>query len=499
MNAGQLTEMHNSDTPSLIHLEDAINGWDLSPPNAAIRFEEKLAREEGWTRGKALEVVAEYRRFLVLTQVADGPVCPSRDVDAAWHLHLTQTRDYRHFCLTVLGKFLHHEPSREGAGEYLRHRAMYAFTLEAYRRHFAEEPSPDIWPSPDMRFSHVPLSTPSPGGWTMGPVLANHWVRVPLVLLILVALGAVSTAVLVDGLRFLNMWMALVLYVSGLVMCVVATQGKEPGRMSDRATPLDAFEAAYLAGGEKRVLAAAIAGRIHLGELRIDATRKDKGNAITGGQLIRLDTTPASRLDPMEAQVLAAARPGPVDMDALARAIQPQVQQIAARLTCAGLLTLPRTIPLASLATVATLALVWAVGVAMFFGALHGSDKLATILYSKFLVFTAIALVVLSAPGQETTDKGKRALASFTKRMGALKTWVASKATGATPLPRSTGAVPAATLAVALFGSAALMSDPRYAGINFLFSGNGSVATGGSDSEGACEAGGGCGGCGGCG
>ncbi len=63
-------------------------------------------------------------------------------------------------------------------------------------------------------------------------------------------------------------------------------------------------------------------------------------------------------------------------------------------------------------------------------------------------------------------------------------------------LPANFGAASATTLAVALFGTAALIQDPRYAGFNLLFGGDAKVVTGDSGSAAGCE-GGGCGGCGG--
>ena len=53
--------------PAMDTIQARIEAWDFTPAGAAIRFEEKLAREHGWTLGRAREVVREYRRFLVLT------------------------------------------------------------------------------------------------------------------------------------------------------------------------------------------------------------------------------------------------------------------------------------------------------------------------------------------------------------------------------------------------------------------------------------------------
>src|SRR5262249_47420226 len=74
-------------------------------------------------------------------------------VDAAWHLHLTYTRSYwQRLCGGVLGRPLHHDPSRGGPDEAARHRHMYSRTLAAYREAFGQEPPADIWPPAGERF-----------------------------------------------------------------------------------------------------------------------------------------------------------------------------------------------------------------------------------------------------------------------------------------------------------------------------------------------------------
>jgi hypothetical protein len=80
---------------------------------------------------------------------AGHKVSPSPAVDAAWHEHLCHTRSYwDDLCGRVLGRPLHHEPSRGGAEEAAKHAAMYAQTLASYRRWFGEPPA-DVWPPVD--------------------------------------------------------------------------------------------------------------------------------------------------------------------------------------------------------------------------------------------------------------------------------------------------------------------------------------------------------------
>lgn len=71
----------------------------------------------------------------ILAQAAGHPVTPSRAVDAAWHLHLQYTREYRDvFCAGVLRAPLHHVPGAgapDEAAQYARHCRQ---TLDSYRR-----------------------------------------------------------------------------------------------------------------------------------------------------------------------------------------------------------------------------------------------------------------------------------------------------------------------------------------------------------------------------
>ena len=64
-------------------LLERIETFGFSAPDDPLGFESRLADDQGWTLGHALAVAAEYRRFLVLTQVAGHAVSPSPDVDEA--------------------------------------------------------------------------------------------------------------------------------------------------------------------------------------------------------------------------------------------------------------------------------------------------------------------------------------------------------------------------------------------------------------------------------
>ena len=81
-------------------------------------FEQRLARENGWRAEFAAHVIEEYKRFCFLAVTGTEAFTPSDQVDQAWLLHLTYSRDYwERFCPEVIGKPLHHGPTKGGEAE----------------------------------------------------------------------------------------------------------------------------------------------------------------------------------------------------------------------------------------------------------------------------------------------------------------------------------------------------------------------------------------------
>ena len=136
-------------------LRNRIEAFDMDGGgHPALSFAARLARENGWTPAYAARVIREYKRFVVLAMTHGRPVCPSEDVDEAWHLHLTYTRSYwQRFCRDTLGSELHHEPTQGGPAEHTKHVAMYEETLAAYEAAFGEPAPADIWPLAEVRFA----------------------------------------------------------------------------------------------------------------------------------------------------------------------------------------------------------------------------------------------------------------------------------------------------------------------------------------------------------
>ncbi|WP_380875470.1 glycine-rich domain-containing protein [Sphingomonas sp. DBB INV C78] len=129
----------------------------IGPEDALLSFAARLSRENWWTDDYTARVIEEYRRFCFLAVTTGIEVTPSDQVDQAWHLHLTYSRDYwERFCPEVLGQSLHHCPTAGGPDERGRHFEQYAQTLRAYEQVFGAVPPADIWPSGAQRLIEDP-------------------------------------------------------------------------------------------------------------------------------------------------------------------------------------------------------------------------------------------------------------------------------------------------------------------------------------------------------
>ncbi|HEY1041319.1 MAG TPA: TPM domain-containing protein [Candidatus Paceibacterota bacterium] len=122
-------------------------------PGSSFPFSRRLAQENWWSIGYALRVVEEFKRFAFLAIVAGHTVTPPIAVDEAWHLLMIYTREYWNvFCKDILGKELHHGPTKGGVEEDDKFDGLYTQTKESYIKFFEEAPPADIWPSNDVRF-----------------------------------------------------------------------------------------------------------------------------------------------------------------------------------------------------------------------------------------------------------------------------------------------------------------------------------------------------------
>ena len=142
---------HNACDPNALRAR--LFTYSIGPDNAVLSFANRLARENRWTQSFAKRVIHEYYRFCFLAVTAGHEVTPSDQVDQAWHLHLTYTRDYwDRFCPDVLGAPLHHGPTEGTQDDAARYYEQYAQTLKSYQETFGEAPPEDIWSSATERF-----------------------------------------------------------------------------------------------------------------------------------------------------------------------------------------------------------------------------------------------------------------------------------------------------------------------------------------------------------
>ncbi|OWK45683.1 TIGR04222 domain-containing membrane protein [Fimbriiglobus ruber] len=478
-----------------------IEEFDIDgTPSPALPFAARLARENGWSLAFATRVVAEYKRFMYLA-VSHGTVCPSEEVDQAWHLHLTYTRSYwTRFCADVLGRPVHHDPTRGGAAEGDKHLRMYADTLAAYRQVFGTEPPADVWPPAGERFGesaqHRVVNTAR--NWVVPKAPVHRGAAAVGLAVAVVAgvgcAGAMDPFQLVgaDFLFALIPIMIAAILVGRVLRNILRTPNPQPG---DEDLSLGWAETAYLAGGIPRLATAAITRLVAAGGARVDPD----------GRLVPLYPAPAG-LGEVEAMVLTAL---PVDktkttMSALNTAVEQAARRDRLNLFKEGLLITPRQAVGNTALALVPLALVLALLAFPRLCAGMANGKPVGFLVATCVVGGLVGLFALIERTNRRTKRGDalmNALRAKHKAMMNDKTWSGNDTTA---------------LAVALFGTAVLVGSPLDAvgtwfprrtqspttgcgsGCGtYIGCGGTSGSGGGGDGGGGGGCGSGCGGCGG--
>lgn len=265
-------------------LADRLWAFRFDDPDATVTFLDRLARENGWPKVYAARVVDEYRRFLWLAASSAELASPSPAVDRAWHLHLLDTRSYwDRLCPKVLGRALHHEPSRGGPIERCRLEAAYARTLARYRNAWGEPPE-DIWARPGTpgRFSRLRV------------IDADALIPVPRRLLASAGFAAVSGLAIAARGAIVRVG-AAVLAPNGLVFgaamaslaaAIVATAGLLRHRsrrgvrvLEARAATLDRYAQGFLVAGPDGAINVAITELVVAGALSVEGRGLARGVA----------------------------------------------------------------------------------------------------------------------------------------------------------------------------------------------------------------------------
>ena len=481
------------DTPQITLTEEQQALWERikafsieGDETPALSFAARLARENGWELGYAERVIGEYRRFLFLTRTAGRPVCPSEQVDQAWHQHLIYSRSYwQRLCPLVLKTPLHHEPTRGGPEEGEKHRAMYAQTLDAYRRFFGEQPPEDIWPPAERRFGHDLFfrRVNTKDVW----LLRKPRPRTVFACSMVALLAALIAAYILrwdlpwslfgpEGIAFkpfyLSVWGAAL--VAGLWL---RRQFAGPGLdLSRSVPPLDMFELAFLAGGRSRLVATVLT--------KLQA----QGHALVSADgLVSIGRDLPADADAIETAVMTELK----DQAGSQLYVKPMVEVVKdieparfARLRALGLILSPaaqeagKLRPLAlGLGPVVLLG-----GPRVLVEVAHGHPVGSLIL---MLVLTAAVSFGVLGRRLRATRKASALISSYDRTLRDERA----------PWSLNTSDI---AMAVAAAG-VTVLSGTAYAGIQEQFSKTGGTGTaGGCGGCGGCG-GGGCGGCGGCG
>ncbi len=452
-----------------------------------VIFARKLVLQNAWTSEFAYRCLLEYRRFAFLAVNCGHPVSPPDAVDQVWHLHLTYTAAYwKTFCPEVLGRALHHAPSKGGEEETVKFQNWYEQTLESYRSFFGEEPR-DIWPEPSKKRDedrriyrrvdtgrHWILPRPA---WLVKRSLPMAGALMLLLLPGCAALDGISSGCQMDGPTFLAVYS--VFLVGTIVLCAwVRRILKGPPVHGIVAPELDLYEKAFLAGGANRVLQA-LTVRMHAA----GAAEFDGKGRLTGKGRLR------DVLDPMETDVRQSVDGSKRTWTQLRETVQGRTGAIRHRLETLGLLV--RRSDGAGLHVAAE----FVAGIVFVIGALriwHGItlDRPVGVLVFLLAVGTVVMIVLTRPPFR--TRRGDRVLELL---QGAHRL-----APSETDDPTGSVAASALALSVGLLGAQALEGTPmeklrQHFGTESSHGCGGGCGTSGGD--GGC--GGGCGGCGGCG
>ncbi|WP_242604847.1 glycine-rich domain-containing protein [Flavobacterium subsaxonicum] len=141
-------------TPQQQKLWHKIQAFELDDPTSAMTFTDRLARENNWDTQYAVAAVTEYKKFMLLLCITSHPLTPSDQVDQVWHLHLLYTQLYwTDFCQNILGRQIHHGPTKGGSNETTKYTNWYNKTLSLYKDIFGVDAPKSIWPDDKIRFN----------------------------------------------------------------------------------------------------------------------------------------------------------------------------------------------------------------------------------------------------------------------------------------------------------------------------------------------------------
>jgi uncharacterized protein (TIGR04222 family) len=206
---------------------------------------------------------------------------------------------WQEFCPKILQTTLHHEPTRGGSSEQLKFGSWYSKTLESYEQFFGHIPPIDIWPKPKDRFGrdlHF-IRINSQQSWVLSkpnltiflkPQLRKIGIFTFLVFLSLMItscqiISQIPNPINFTGPEFLTFYIFLVVMGIALAawlrfsLCLVSANiNQQPD--------LNTYEIAFLAGGNHRLIMAAITSLVKQGYVEVLKEKSPFGK--TQGKLV---------------------------------------------------------------------------------------------------------------------------------------------------------------------------------------------------------------------
>jgi uncharacterized protein (TIGR04222 family) len=474
-----------------------IQAFALDRPDSQLSFSQRLAKDNGWSLGYTQRAIEEYKKFIFLAVAAGHPVTPSDQIDQVWHLHLTYTRLYwQEFCPKILQTTLHHEPTRGGSSEQLKFGSWYSKTLESYEQFFGHIPPIDIWPKPKDRFGRdlhfIRINTQQ--SWVLSkpnftvsfkPQLRKIGIFTFLVFLSLMItscqiISQIPNPMNFTGPEFLTFYISLVVMGIALAawlrfsLCLVSANTKQQ-------PDLNTYEIAFLAGGNHRMIMAAITSLVKQGYVEV----LKEGKLVVTGKIDPI-------ADPVEKAVAQ-------DILATDGAIEQVFQNstgmkdsIRSRLEQLGLFLSDAQAFKAQIYPSMIVVILLGIGFCKMAVGISRDKPVGLLLICIF------GLLVLGARffvKPQRSRYGEIIFNDLTNRLQPLKTANSSDSE--------------LVLAVALFGATVLMADMALADLYQMLTptaaassgsdGSSDGGSGGSDGSSDGGSGGGCGGCGGCG
>ncbi|MFN7245417.1 MAG: TIGR04222 domain-containing membrane protein [Microcystis sp.] len=486
-----------------------IQAFALDRPDSQLSFSQRLAKDNGWSLGYTQRAIEEYKKFIFLAVAAGHPVTPSDQIDQVWHLHLTYTRLYwQEFCPKILQTTLHHEPTRGGSSEQLKFGSWYSKTLESYEQFFGHIPPIDIWPKPKDRFGRdlhfIRINTQQ--SWVLSkpnltiflkPQLRKIGIFTFLAFLSLMITGCqiisqIPNPMNFTGPEFLTFYISLVVMGIALAawlrfsLCLVSTNTKQQ-------PDLNTYEIAFLAGGNHRLIMAAITSLVKQGYVEVLKEKSPFGR--TQSKLVVTGKIDAIA-DPVEKAVAQDILATDGAIEQVFRKSTGMKDSIRARLEQLGLFLSDAQAFKAQIYPSLIVVILLGIGLCKMAVGISRDKPVGLLLICIF------GLLVLGArffvkPQCKRSRYGEIIFNDLTNRLQHLKTANSSDSE--------------LVLAVALFGATVLMADMALADLYQMLTpiaaassggDGGSGGSGGSDggsggSDGGSD--GGCGGCAGCG